>query len=130
MLGHNESQSRSGAVQTRAAEAPPSYSNAVSAGDLCWEIDLYSESHHGESGLIALTCHGAHTARYHREHYLMKAELKALWSPTTAWGWRSAWKQWLRLADESAIPALKQFAKRLKGYWRGILSRVRWPMSA
>ncbi|MFQ6572860.1 ISL3 family transposase [Pseudomonas sp. UM16] len=60
--------------------------------------------------------------------YLMKAELKALWSPTTAWGWRSAWKQWLRLSDESAIPALKQFAKRLKGYWRGILSRVRWPM--
>lgn len=60
--------------------------------------------------------------------YLMKAELKALWSPTTAWGWRSAWKQWLRLADESAIPALKQFAKRLKSYWRGILSRVRWPM--
>ncbi|WVM91910.1 transposase [Halopseudomonas pachastrellae] len=55
--------------------------------------------------------------------YLMKAELKALWSPDTAWGWRSAWKQWLRLADESAIPALQQFAKRLKGYWRGILSR-------
>ena len=60
--------------------------------------------------------------------YLMKAELKALWSPDTAWGWRSAWKQWLRLADESAIPALQQFAKRLTGYWRGILSRVRWPM--
>lgn len=60
--------------------------------------------------------------------YLMKAELKALWSPVTAWGWRSAWKQWLRLADESAIPALKQFAKRLKSYWRGILSRVRWTM--
>ena len=60
--------------------------------------------------------------------YLMKAELKALWSPATAWSWRSAWKQWLRLADESAIPALKQFAKRLKIYWRGIVSRVRWPM--
>ncbi|HAF94286.1 MAG TPA: ISL3 family transposase [Pseudomonas sp.] len=60
--------------------------------------------------------------------YLMKAELKTLWSPTTAWGWRSAWKQWLRLAGESEIPALKQFAKRLRGYWRGILSRVRWPM--
>lgn len=60
--------------------------------------------------------------------YLMKAELKALWSPITAWGWRSAWKQWIRLANESAIPALKQFAKRLKGYWRGILSRVRWQM--
>lgn len=60
--------------------------------------------------------------------YLMKAELKALWSPTTVWGWRSAWKQWLRLAAESEIPALKQFARRLKEYWRGILSRVRWPM--
>lgn len=60
--------------------------------------------------------------------YLMKAELKTLWSPTTAWGWRSAWKQWLRLAGESEIPALKQFAKRLRGYWRSILSRVRWPM--
>lgn len=60
--------------------------------------------------------------------YLMKAELKTLWSPTTAWSWRSAWKQWLRLAEESEIPALKQFAKRLRGYWRGILSRVRWPM--
>lgn len=60
--------------------------------------------------------------------YLMKAELKGLWSPTTARGWRSAWKQWLRLADESEIPSLKQFARRLKGYWRGILSRVRWPM--
>ncbi len=57
--------------------------------------------------------------------YLMKAELKALWSPATAWGWRSAWEQWLRLAYKSAIPALKQFANSPKGYWRGILSRVR-----
>lgn len=30
--------------------------------------------------------------------YLMKAELKTLWTPSTAWGWRSAWKQWLRHA--------------------------------
>ena len=60
--------------------------------------------------------------------YLMKAELKTLWTPSTAWGWRSAWKQWLRHAHESEIPALIQFAKRLKGYWRGIVSRVRWPM--
>ena len=60
--------------------------------------------------------------------YLMKAELKTLWTPSTAWGWRSAWKQWLSHAQESGIPALIQFAKRLKGYWRGIVSRVRWPM--
>lgn len=60
--------------------------------------------------------------------YLMKAELKILWTAATAWGWRMAWKQWLRHAHESEIPALIQFAKRLKRYWRGIVSRVRWPM--
>ncbi|AZC20106.1 Mobile element protein [Pseudomonas sp. CMR5c] len=30
------------------------------------------------------------------------------------------------LNDERTDPF--QFAKRLKGYWRGIVSRVRWPM--
>jgi transposase len=60
--------------------------------------------------------------------YLMKAELKTLWTPSAAWAWRSAWKQWLRHAHESEIPALIQFANRLKAYWRGIVSRVRWPM--
>lgn len=60
--------------------------------------------------------------------YLMKAELKTRRTPSTAWIWRSAWKQWLRHAHESEIPALIQFAKRLKGYWRGIVSRVCRPM--
>ena len=60
--------------------------------------------------------------------YVMKAQLKALWSATTAWGWRRAWNQWMRHAGESGIPALKHFAKCLRPYWRGILSRVRWPM--
>jgi len=60
--------------------------------------------------------------------YVMKAELKALWSSSTAWEWRKAWKQWMDHAKQSGIPSLMQFSKRLKGYWRGILSRVRWPM--
>ncbi len=60
--------------------------------------------------------------------YLMKAELKTPWTPSTACGWRSALKQWLRHAHESEIPALVQFSKWLKGYWRGLVSRVRWPM--
>lgn len=60
--------------------------------------------------------------------YVMKAQLKALWSVPTARAWRSAWKQWLRHARESAIPALMHFAKCLRPYWCGILSRVRWPM--
>jgi transposase len=60
--------------------------------------------------------------------YLMKAQLKALGVADSAWQWRAAWRQWLRHAQESQIPALMQFAKRLSSYWRGILSRVRWPM--
>ena len=31
-------------------------------------------------------------------------------------------------AKQSGITALIQFARRLQGYWRGIVSRVRWPM--
>lgn len=60
--------------------------------------------------------------------YVMKEQLKALWNAPTAWAWRHAWRQWLRHARESAIPALMHFAKCLRPYWRGILSRVRWPM--
>lgn len=60
--------------------------------------------------------------------YVMKEQLKALWTAPTAWAWRRAWSQWMSHANESQIPALVQFARRLSGYWRGIVSRVRWPM--
>lgn len=60
--------------------------------------------------------------------YVLKAGLKTLWAAQTAWGWRRAWKDWLGQARESGIPALVRFANRLSGYWRGIVSRVRWPM--
>lgn len=60
--------------------------------------------------------------------HVMKAQRKALWSASTAWAWRRAWRQWHAQANESAIPALMHFAKCLRPYWRGILARVRWPM--
>ncbi|MDQ3205945.1 MAG: ISL3 family transposase [Pseudomonadota bacterium] len=60
--------------------------------------------------------------------YVMKEQLKALWSASTAWAWRAAWKQWIAHARQSEIPSLMHFAKCLHGYWRGIVSRVRWPM--
>lgn len=60
--------------------------------------------------------------------YLMKEQLKALWTAPTAWEWRSRWRQWLAHAEQSAIPALQRFARTLRPYWRGIVSRVRWPM--
>jgi len=60
--------------------------------------------------------------------YIMKDALKSLWTAPSAWEWRRRWKQWLEHARQSEIPALMRFADLLKPYWRGILSRVRWPM--
>lgn len=60
--------------------------------------------------------------------YIMKASLKELWQPTSAWQWRAAWRTWLKMAHDSEIEPLRKFAKRLKAYWRGIVARVRWPM--
>jgi transposase len=60
--------------------------------------------------------------------YVMKEQLKALWNAASAWQWRGLWRDWLAQARDSQIPALMQFAQRLRPYWRGILSRVRWPM--
>ena len=60
--------------------------------------------------------------------YVMKEELKALWTAPNAWEWRRRWRQWLEHALDSGIEALQRFAQQLRPYWRGILSRVRWPM--
>jgi transposase len=60
--------------------------------------------------------------------YVMKSSLKAIWSAPSAWDWRRAWNDWMRQARESGIEPLMRFAKRLAPYWRGVLSRVRWPM--
>ena len=60
--------------------------------------------------------------------YVMQEQLKTLWTATSAWDWRQRWKQWMAHAKQSAIPALERFARSLKPYWRGIVSRVRWPM--
>lgn len=60
--------------------------------------------------------------------YVMKAALKELWQPSSAWQWRRTWKSWLSMAEESQVEPLQRFARRLKIYWRGIVARVRWPM--
>ena len=60
--------------------------------------------------------------------YVMNEQLKSLWRAACPWQWRRHWKDWLAQARDSQIPALMQFAARLKPYWRGIVSRVRWPM--
>jgi transposase len=60
--------------------------------------------------------------------YIMKASLKELWRASSAWHWRAAWRTWLKMAHDSGIEPLQNFAKKLKAYWRGIVARVRWPM--
>jgi transposase len=60
--------------------------------------------------------------------YVMAEQLRSLWNAPGPWQWRRLWKDWLGQAADSQIPALMQFAARLQPYWRGILSRVRWPM--
>jgi len=60
--------------------------------------------------------------------YVMKGELKSLWTAPHAREWRRRWRQWLEHARQSNIPVLMCFAQLLKPYWRGILSRVRCPM--
>ena len=60
--------------------------------------------------------------------HVMKEGLKSLWTAPGAWEWRRRWRQWHAHARESGIPALIHFASVLRRYWRGIVSRVRWPM--
>lgn len=60
--------------------------------------------------------------------YVMKSELKELWQASDPWQWRRAWKNWLAMAANSGVEPLKQFARKLAPYWRGILARTRWPM--
>lgn len=60
--------------------------------------------------------------------YVMKAGLKELWRPTTAWQWRRTWRMWLGMATHSGIEPLRRFAAKLRPYWRGIVARMRWPM--
>lgn len=60
----------------------------------------------------------------------LKTELKEVWyAPSVREGARR-WKIWLKLALESQIAPLIQFAKRLSKYRRGILASAIYPMSS
>lgn len=60
--------------------------------------------------------------------YVMKDDLKALWSCRHAGYAEHFWKQWYSRAMHSRIAPLKAFARNLKGYLPGILSHCRWPL--
>jgi len=60
--------------------------------------------------------------------YLLKDDLKALWSYRHAGYARRFWLQWYRRASHSRVKPLQRFAHRLKAYLHGILSHCRWPL--
>ena len=60
--------------------------------------------------------------------YVLKDELKQLWNCSDPWQFRRSWRQWHEHCQQSGIACLQRFAKKLSKYWRGILSRVHWPM--
>lgn len=60
--------------------------------------------------------------------YVMKDDLKALWTYRHSGYAERFWKQWYSRAMHSRIAPLKTFARNLKGYLPGILSHCRWPL--
>ena len=60
--------------------------------------------------------------------YLMKDDLKALWSYRHVGYAQRFWQQWYRRAMHSRIKALKTFARNLKVLLPGILAHCRWPL--
>ena len=60
--------------------------------------------------------------------YVLKDDLKGLWSQRHEVDARAAWKSWLSRAVESGIAPLIVFARKLQSYLPGILAHARWPL--
>ncbi len=60
--------------------------------------------------------------------YVLKDALKEIWyAPSIREGWRR-WRGWTRHARESGLAPLKDFARNLRRYIRGILASALFPM--
>ncbi len=60
--------------------------------------------------------------------YVLKDDLKHLWSYRYAGAARRFWAGWYQRAVRSRIPPLVAFARKLKGYLPGILAHARYPL--
>jgi len=60
--------------------------------------------------------------------YVLKDDLKELWSHRNKSHARAAWDSWFQRALESRITPLVAFAKKLKAYLPGILAHATWPL--
>jgi transposase len=60
--------------------------------------------------------------------YVLKDDLKTLWSYRHIGYAQRFWQQWYSRAIRSRIAPLKAFARNLKTYLPGVLSHCRWPL--
>jgi transposase len=60
--------------------------------------------------------------------YVLRDDLRTLWSYRRSHAARQFWIGWYRRAIRSRIEPLKRFARRLKDYLHGILAHCRWPL--
>lgn len=60
--------------------------------------------------------------------YVLKDDLKHVWDYHQPARARRFWQHWYDRAIRSRIEPLKAFARKLKGYWSGIVSHCRWPL--
>jgi transposase len=60
--------------------------------------------------------------------YVLKDDLKSLWSHRSQSHARAAWQSWFQRALESGIAPLVAFARKLEKYLPGILAHAKWPL--
>jgi transposase len=61
--------------------------------------------------------------------YLLRDSLKEIWKKRSPWEARAALRAWCRMADQSGLPALVKFAKRLRRRERGIVAHARYSIN-
>ncbi len=59
---------------------------------------------------------------------VLKEPLKAIWTIRRPWAARRALRTWCTLAEESQIPALVEFAAKLRRHERGIVAHAHYPI--
>ena len=62
--------------------------------------------------------------------YLLKTALKEIWFARTIRVGARQWRDWYRMAIESGLTPVIQFARRLRPYLRGILASAIYPMNS
>ena len=60
--------------------------------------------------------------------YMLREDLKALWSNRDPDEARGFWEEWYQRAMESGVAAIQRFAKRIKAFVTGILAHAEFPL--